>query len=259
MSKELKQFDDATSEPKIEKKYFQNLIVLGNAVPDEISGHRITVCTVAYSHECGLIRIYPVPPTAPMKRWNVVSLYLERNPQDNRSESWKIHDSKAKWDTLSDQITVEGKLPRKKRIELIESLKKNHSYGCIEDINDKKLSLGIISPQIIDHRFEERTNKTTTVQSKLIDTDLFMTINNYPIRPVISYRCPECRVTKQMHNQGVLEWGIYEWLRQYPKNKEQVWENLQLDNPEYDTTFLVGNMNRYRSSFLIISILRYKI
>jgi len=260
MSEGMKSFDDTEGKPETEKKYFKDLIVLGNAVPDEISDNRITVCTVAFSKEHGLIRIYPVPPNSPMNhRWNVVSLPLERNTRDSRDESWKIQGSKAEWETLSDKITLKGKLNRKEWIELIEYLKEHHSYGCIEDINDKKLSLGIIVPKIIGKKLEKRKNVDTAFQTTLVNDDLFMTINNYGVRPVISYSCPKCRTIKKQHNQGVLEWGVYESLRSEQIHPDQVWDNLHLDDSGYDKTFLVGNMNIHRSKFLIISIFRYKL
>ena len=259
MAEGLKAFDNTKTGSEIEKKYFKDLIVLGNAVPDEISDHRKTVCTVAFSEEHGLIRIYPVPPNAPMKRWNVVSLPLERNIKDSRQESWKIQRSNTEWNTLSDKIDVQRHLSRREWVALIKRLKKNHSYGCIEDINDKRLSLGIIIPKIIDKKLEKRKGVDPTVQTTLINDKLFMTIKNYAVRPVISYSCPNCRTQKHQHSQGVLEWGVYEWLRNNPNNKEQIWDNLHIDELGYDLVFLVGNMNLHRSSFMIISIFRYKI
>ena len=261
MSDGLKIFDDSKEKPEIEKKYFEDLIVLGNAVPDEISDSRKTVCTVAFSKEHGLIRIYPVPPSAPMNRWNVISLPLERNSRDSREESWKIQGSKTEWNTLSKKITVKRKLSRKEWIELITYLRENHSYGCIEDINDKKLSLGIITPQIISTELEKRKAVDSTVQSTLVNDDLFLTIQNYDVRPVITYSCPNCRTKKQQHRQGVLEWGVYEWLRRssVAEGQDEVWNNLHIGESGYDQTFLVGNMNLHRSKFLIISIFRYKL
>lgn len=261
MSDGLKEFDDTKIEDtEIEKKYFEDLIVLGNAVPDEISDNRITVCTVAFSKEYGLIRIYPVPPNSPMQnRWNVVSLPLERNKRDSRDESWKIQGSKAEWNTLSSKIKLKRKLSRREWVELIEYLKEHHSYSCIEDINDKKLSLGIIIPKIIDKKLEERKDVDTAFQTNLVHDNLFMTINNYGVRPVITYSCPKCRTKKQQHTQGVIEWGVYEALRKPQIHNEQVWHNLRIDDSGYDKTFLVGNMNLHRSKFLIISVFRYKL
>lgn len=138
MSDGLKQYDDRASKREVERKYFEDLVVLGNAVPDEISDNRKTVCTVAFSKEQGLIRIYPVPPNAPMKRWNVVSIPLERNAKDTRKESWKIQGSKTEWSTLSNKIKVKRKLSRKEWIDLIFRLKEDHGYGCIEDMKIKR-------------------------------------------------------------------------------------------------------------------------
>lgn len=64
-----------------------DIVILGNAVPDEISDNRKTVCTAGYSDELGLVRIYPVPPDAELIRWALVGIDLERNPKDNRKES----------------------------------------------------------------------------------------------------------------------------------------------------------------------------
>lgn len=258
MSDGLKQFDDIEHSEKVEKKYFEDLIVLGNAVPDEISDNRKTVCTVAYSKEHGLIRIYPVPPSSSMKRWNIISIPLERNKQDSRDESWKIQGSKDEWDILSEKIKVKRKLERKEWVALIEELKVNYGYNYIEDINDKKLSLGIIVPKIISKRLEKRKEIDTTIQTTLENRDPFLTINNYEVRPTITYQCPTCRTKKGHHVQGVLEWGVYEWIR-INKNMEQVWDNLHIGESGYDQCFLVGNMNHHRSRFLIISIFRYKV
>ena len=259
MSSGLKQYDDTESRQEIEKRDFEDLVVLGNAVPDEISDNRKTVCTVAFSKEHGMIRIYPVPPSSPMKRWNVIDIPLERNSRDSRKESWKIQGSRTEWNTLSNKIKVKRSLSRSEWVELVEYLKANCSYDCIEDMNDQKISLGIIIPKIIDKKFEERKNVDYTVQSTLVNDNLFMTIRNYGVRPVVSYSCPKCRTKKQHHKQGILEWGVYEWLRKNYDSKEQMWKNLHIDESGYDQSFLVGNMNLHRSRFMIISVFRYKL
>lgn len=87
-----------------EKITIDDCIVLGNAVPDEISDNRRTVCTAAYSERLGLIRIYPVPPNANMNRWEIVEIPLERNPKDNRRESWKIQGSHTEWSKIPNLI-----------------------------------------------------------------------------------------------------------------------------------------------------------
>jgi len=224
-----------------ERLTVDDLLVLGNAVPDLISDERITVCTAGYSPKLGLVRIYPVPPASQMMRWNVVEVPLERNPRDNRVESWKIQGSKSDWGQIA------------KRIKLRHIVKERS-----QKLNDQRVSLGFIKPKIISFQLETREDFEKAAQLTLESRDPFVTIKNYPLRPVIAYRCSNCK-SKGPHEQQVLEWGIYEWLRQHPDEPSKVWENLRMKESGYYRSFLVGNMALYRTSFAIISMFRHKL
>jgi len=241
-----------------ERCMIESLIVLGNAVPDIISDQRITVCTVGFSNDHGLVRIYPVPPVSHMKRWNIVEVPLDRNPQDTRFESWKIQESKGEWDKIGSKIKLKGIVANTDRRELVNKLHSAFGVPCVEELNERQLSLGMIRPQIIDFKLEERQDYDETAQTSLDKPAPFLTIKNYPLRPVVEYRCPNCK-TKNPHRQQVVEWGIFEWMRQNPDQAHKVWENLRLMDTDYERSFLVGNMALYRNSFMVISIFRFKI
>jgi hypothetical protein len=241
-----------------EKILVDDLVVLGNAVPDIISDQRITVCTVGFSPHFGLIRIYPVPAVSPMKRWNVVEVPLERNPVDNRFESWKIQGSKSEWDKLSSKIQLKGQLPKAEQRSLLDKLHSMFGGQCVEEFNDKKVSLGMIRPQVVSYALEKREDYEAIAQTQLGWVTPFLTIKNYPLKPVIEYRCPNCK-TKNPHKQQVVEWGVFEWMRRNPSAPEKVWENLHLTDAGRDRSFLVGNMTLHRNSFMVISIFRPKL
>ena len=241
-----------------ERTVADDLIVLGNAVPDVISDERITVCTAGYSKELGLVRIYPVPPISHMKRWNIVRVPLERNPKDTRSESWKIQGSKSEWDQISRNIELKGSVEETKKIPLLEDLSSRFGVDCVEQLNEKLVSLGLVEPRIISYQLEAREDLEKSTQLSLDSEEPFLTIKNYPQRPVISYRCQNCK-TKGPHSQQVLEWGIYEWLRRHPKETQKVWENLHMKESGYYRSFLVGNLALFRTSFVIISMFRKKL
>ena len=95
-----------------------DLVVLGEAVPDELKDGRKVVCTACYSHKYGLIRIYPIPPKIRMRRWDLMNILLEKNPQDTRVESWKVQGSKSEWDKLEQNISSRGNLKRQEWIKL---------------------------------------------------------------------------------------------------------------------------------------------
>jgi len=240
-----------------EQCVIDNLTVLGNAVPDSISDQRITVCTVGFSPSHGLVRIYPVPPVSHMKRWNIVEVPLDRNPQDTRFESWKIQGSKTEWDKIARKITLKGRVSDNDKSTLVDKLHSMFGAGCVEDFNDKQVSLGMIRPQIENYRMEKRDDYESTAQTQLGRVSPFLTIKNYPLRPVIQYRCPNCR-TVNAHKQQIVEWGVFEWMRQHPNEADKVWENLRLGESGYNRSFLVGNMALHRNSFMIISVFRFK-
>ena len=243
-----------------EKTTIDDFLVLGNAVPDELKDGRKTVCVAGFSKKHGLIRIYPVPPRAPMKRWNILEVPVERNSEDTREESWKIQGSKSEWDILPEKIKLKDHVGnRDEQISILdELLSSEFSYTCSEEINDRKASLGIVKPEILKCYFGEREKYDPTIQVTLSSNDPFKTIRAYPEQPRIVYRCSNCK-TKNPHDQQVLEWGVYEWMRQNPEKQNDVWENLHITDKEYDKTFLVGNQARHRNAFMIISIFRHKI
>ncbi|MDA7940974.1 MAG: hypothetical protein MPJ06_01280 [Nitrosopumilus sp.] len=247
------QVDDAA----VEAEHFDNLVVLGNSAPDEISGGRKTVCTVVYSEERGLMRVYPVPTRTRISRWDVISAPLERNPMDDREESWKIQGSKSEWNTLHRNIKHVGRLRRNDRIDLLGRLEDGFGHRCIEDMNDGKLSLGIIRPTILGWYFVDKDNDPT-IQSTLTSESLFKTYQNYPQRPMVEYRCPECRTKQNFHKHVLREWGVFEYMRKFPGKLERLWDNLRIDDPEYEKMFLVGNMHRHRRNFMVVSMFRFK-
>lgn len=244
-----------------ERITISDFIVLGNAVPDELKDGRKTICVAGFSKGLGLVRIYPVPPKAPVKRWNILEVPVERNSQDTREESWKIQGSKSEWNILADRLILKDRLKdRSNQIKLVKDLKSSkYAYPCVERINETKKSIGIIDPKILKCYFEVREKYDPSVQKTLTSDDPFRTIRSYPEIPKIVYTCaPKCE-SKNPHDQQVLEWGIYEWIRQNPEERDKVWENLHIVDEEYERTFLVGNQARYRSSFVIISIFRHKL
>lgn len=242
---------------KPEKIIIDDLIILGRAVPAEIKNGRRTVCTAGYSPTHGFIRIYPTKWDSPLRRWNVIRVSVERprRPRFNgRSESWKIVGAKREWSRLSDKIEVVSRYPRRDQPELIGGIIDN----CVNYIYDSGRSLGIIRPKILDYYFEEQEDFTGFVQKTLDGRFRVQVKDEYPIEPRIKYTCSGCSVKRGFHDQQLLEWGVYQWVRKHPDNMEQVWENLGFLDPEYEKLFFVGNLAQYPTAFVIISVLRFK-
>jgi len=236
---------------KAEQRIIDDLIVLGRGCPERIRDGRVTVCTAGYSPTLGFVRIYPTRIDMPLKRWSIIKVPVERNPKDTRRESWKIQGSKSEWNILHEKMEVVGELPRKERLKLIANLVDD----CVNVLNVEKRSLGIVKPIIEKYYFSQQEDYDSLTQMTLLGRRMPKVKDQYPLVPRIRYRCSRCKATYP-HDQQVLEWGFYEWLRKHPENPDQVWINAKLNSPNHNIYFLVGNLFRYRTRFVIISIIR---
>lgn len=236
-------------------EYIDDLIVLGMAVPEEIRDGRRTVCLGGYSPSRGFIRVYPCRPDMGLHRWNIIKVQVERNPRDTRHESWKFVDSNPQWETLNDKVEILRTLPASERYPLLKGL----AAPCVRSINDERNSLGIVLASNV-HRayFGQNPQYGKPHQPALIERpgeQYVRTKDTYPIEPRLCYSCDECR---NQHDQKVLEWGAFEWMRKNPGNVEQYWENARLFSTEHDLFILVGNQANQRTSFLVINIIPVK-
>jgi len=228
-----------------------DLVILGRSSPDRLSDNRVSVCAAGYSRTVGLVRLYPTRMDSPLKVWNIVTVPVERNPQDSRAESWKIHGSKSEWEHLSDKIEVVGELRGKDRLPLLNPIVSK----CVKDLEEQGRSLGIVMPSSRKCYFKLRDDYDPAIQMTLFGGSSISDKHGYRLQPRVTYRCQECRLA-QGHDQQILEWGVYEWMRKNPEKEEQVWENLFCKEKQQEILFLVGSQARRPSSFMVISILR---
>jgi len=234
------------------RELINDLIVLGRACPEPIKDGRITVCLGGYSPRLGFVRIYPTRTDMPWHRWDIVKVEVEKDDRDTRNESWKIAGSRTQWDTLCERVEVVGHWSRSRWRNLAGNL----VDGCVQDINEARRSLGIVKPYIHKRYFARNPLYGRMFQQVLPGFGESTKVKrDFPFEPRVTYRCSNCR-SKNPHDQQVLEWGFFEWIRKNPDNIEQVWENALLDSPDHEISFFVGNQSRHRTSFMVISILR---
>ena len=234
-----------------------DVIILGRGVPERISDGRVTVCVAGYSREIGFVRLYPTRIDSPLKNWNIVSVEVERNPKDSRLESWKFPDSRVGYEHINDHMEVRGDLPKESRMGLVEQL----CSTCVSDINDKHSSLGIVKPAILRPYLatNQMNRQSFTPLFDFIEHSDISTKRDYPLEPRIEYRCGENCKSRQRHDQQLLDWGCYQWMKKHPGNEQQIWRNLHFGEHDYLHYFLVGNQANQRTSYMVINVLRQKL
>ncbi len=233
-----------------------DLVVLGRACPEPLKDGRVTVCLAGWSSEVGFVRLYPTRHNMPLKRWNIVSIEVERNERDTRAESWKIVGSKNEWETLASKVEVVGRLnSAEERRNFIGNL----TDTCVNVINEQRRSLGIIKPTILKTYLRDNPKYGELFQQALPGFTEHGSVEvkrDSPVEPRVTYRCQECQTAQKQHDQQILEWGFYEWFRKNPDNPEQVFENAHMNHEGTDIYLLVGNQAAHRNSFMTISVLR---
>jgi len=199
-------------------------IVLGSSYIYKSKKYGDVRCTAGYSPTMGFIRIYPVDGKSHLfKMWNTLRFNAEKpnHSKDWRHESWKI--------TNGYPISLVKQLTKKEKIKLMNSFKPS----CPHIFNKKKISIGIVKPKILKY--------------KVIDG-----------KPRVIFRClPRCS-SKNIHKVQILDWGAYEWIRKNPDEPDKIFENYHFGEDDWEHYFLMGNGVYQPSSFMVISVIRYK-
>lgn len=233
-----------------------DVIILGRGVPEQITDGRITVCVAGYSEQIGFVRLYPTRIDSPLNVWNIVSVEVERNPKDSRAESWKFPDSRSGWENINEHMEIKGELPRAERMNLSDALRTD----CIADLNEHRLSLGIIRPNIRRVYLDKNEMHSRAYQPLFenIEHADIMTKRSHPLEPRLEYTCgPGCK-NKTAHDQQLLDWGCYQWMIHHQGREQEIWRNLHIREDGWLHYFLVGNQANQRTSFMVINILRQK-
>jgi hypothetical protein len=234
-----------------EVETIDDLIVLGRAAPEPIDDGRHTVCLGGYSKTHGYIRIYPTQRRMhECRRWNVVSVPVEKSEEDTREESYKIEGSKQDWDELHKKIEKVGRLDKHERIRLIHNL----ASDCRASLNEEQRSLGMVEVADIKDAYLEPTDGNTTQLD--LSWNKLKGKNEYENKLYINYRCQGCE-QKTPHDQHTIEWGVYRnWDKH--ENKEMVKDALKLNEDGYKHYFFIGNLNNRRTAYVIISVIYFK-
>lgn len=236
------------------KTKINDLVVLGMAIPQHLKDGRTTVCLGGYSREHGFIRVYPTKPDMGLSRWDVIEVEVEKNSSDTRQESWKIVGSRDNWEDLGRSIRKVGRV---KDVSERWNLVTENTAECVSSLNEKHQSLGFIKPQVIHKMyFGKNQQYGQPVQLALFSSHAkkwAAVKHDYPVLPRLKYSCEHCRTQQGFHDQSVLEWGFYEWMRKNPNNIEQVWENARFLSEDHEIYLFVGNQQNKRNSYLVIN------
>jgi hypothetical protein len=218
-----------------------DFICLGRTVPEESKKYGAKVCMAGISQELGsLMRVYPLPVVNPIKARHECRLELERNHQDSRRESWKLRDRFESVLSVSDRPTLTN--------DRIAAVLKPHLARSIDELNDRRLSLGVLEMcGGAAGFFRERSGVNHPDQGTLFDVaDECFGAGAIDLAPYIGFWDAD----GNRHDLQIREWGCYEWIRNHRPEASKLWDNLRIGDGT--TWAVVGNQANRRTSWLII-------
>ena len=238
----------------------EDFVVLGRTVPEDSRKYGQKVCMAGYSAENNqFLRVYPllVPicgdaDSNGFRARHKYCVELQRNPQDSRTESWRVADEKAPTST-----------PWRQAVEVTKTAVlgwlEKRAVPSVRTLNECKMSIGVLrvsaggwngvmipraSPEdseSVRHLFEDLDDQAHyTGQERLI--------SKVKHAPYIHFSDAEGE-----HKLQIREWGAYMLLAkdEYADKPEALW-----GAPGYRSTkdlyLVVGNMMNHRKNWLVI-------
>lgn len=223
-------------------------VVLAKSIPEYSKRDQtLFTCSLGYSPELGLIRVYPLPIIA-MNKWDVYEIQVERNKYDTRNESWKLssYSRKENWVGLAEDAKF---LYKANKGSIINSI----SYYCkesLKDLNENKYSIGLI--KIKNYRIYWDTN------GRYIDNKQLGIFEDVEIEDFTKYtkdtKDKEARIYFKdrlgEHDLQYNEWQVYEYQRKF-KATEGAFRFMKDQN-----MLLVGNMHNHRNVWIGLSLFK---
>lgn len=240
-----------------------DFVMLGKTVPEEDSQGRTTVCSAGFSPQLrSLLRLYPLSRYEAPGRWTMSTVRLERNPKDNRPESWKLagerdrahHDyiNRVAFDAIGPALAP-SRRPELLRPFIVEWPARNEIF----DQYGRHISLAIVQPRELALEFEYNPESPDSPQMALFDMgDQRSGAKRFPWIPRLRFDDSQGRQPPMLR-----DWGVYERMRKatdfalWPEaaRRSHLVEALHLDRT---CSLLIGNFNRHRTEWLVISVLR---
>lgn len=226
-----------------------DFVMLGKTVPEANADGRHFVCTAGYSLELKQpIRIYPMARRQCPPRWSISRIPVERNHKDTRRESWKIRGDRrpGSHDLINTVIEpVANKISPALQREIVKDMR----ASSLKSANDRRASLCVVFPDDIPRIDLEQGERAEMAPTP----DMFGEVAGLPVAERFRWH-PRLRFGDGAgkHDLMLRDWGCYELMRKHGDEMAlSLGEALGLVTAP---PLLCGNLNRFRNSWLVISV-----
>jgi hypothetical protein len=251
--------------PIIKKK----ILVTVKAYPNPSRKYGETTCCAGVDlSDFQLIRLYPIPfrdldNNQKFKKYSVINVECSRPKNDSRPESFHVN---------SDSIEVIEFLDTekgtwKKRKDIVLKVPAKSLCQINKEAKNTNLSLGLIKPEDVTFEWAKQSLSDVKIREACYaQLSLFNKqkepIEKIPLDFYYKFRCSgvsDC----PSHKLSIIDWELRqsyrEWRRRYSNEQmlldmiEKKWLDIS-NTTKKDVYFYVGNMNRFRTTFMILGV-----
>lgn len=254
----------------MEEKEKKRVLITVKAYPNPSREHGETVCCAGIDlGNSQLIRLYPIPfrdldNNQRFKKYSIIEVSCFRSSEDKRPESFRVNCDTIKviksFDTTKDKTW-------QRRKDIVLKIPAKSMCQVLKDAKDNDLSLAIIKPENITfERMKRRLSDPKKRAAYYTQLSLLRgTKSVIEEIPYLFYYRFKCVGTDNCpgHKLSIIDWEIYQayrdWRRKYPQEDvllgkiKQRWLDMS-DTSKKDVRFYVGNMKRFRDTFMVLGV-----
>lgn len=246
----------------------KQILITVKAYPNPSKKYSETVCCAGVDLSNNqLIRLYPIPyrdldNEKKFKKYSVIEVDCWKAKDDKRPESFKVDPDSIK---IIKHLDTKKKWQKRKDVVLHTHIKS--MCQIYKDAKEEDLSLGIIKP--IKISFDWKKQSPSNAQAREACYAQLSFFNKYkdaieeiPYSFYYTFYCAEDKNCPG-HKLLIIDWEIGQayrsWRAQYKDEKillnkiKQQWENIADENAK-DVYLFVGNMQRFRQTFMILGV-----
>ncbi|MEN6306348.1 MAG: hypothetical protein ABFD91_01225 [Anaerohalosphaeraceae bacterium] len=245
----------------------KTVLITVKAYPNPSKKYTETVCCAGVDiNQNTWIRLYPIPfrdldSSKQFSKYNIIEVRCHKSPDDHRIESHKVD---------SDSIKIIKYLDTKDRWgarkNIILPLASTSFCKILADTQNNR-SLGIFKPTQVEMIWEKAPIKDKEKRDACYAQLSFFdkqkdAIEQIPYNFYYQFKCdnlPNCPGHKLMIVDWELGQAFRNWRTEYKPESilfDKIKEKwlFELCGPTKDTYFYVGNVNRFRNTFLILGV-----
>jgi hypothetical protein len=213
--------------------------LLTKTIPEWNNKHkRLYTCTIGYSHELGLIRLYPMP----INGGNSGYLYVcevRKRKTDSRKESYEL-------------IGDMHELRPFKKDNLNKILIENYVEPSIDSLNSDRKSIGILKLDNCNAQWQTEERFLLNGQVGMFEDVQLADFTNYTKESHSKSARMIFKDADGLHNLQYNAWDVYEYARKFGHDKDAF---RFVKNASH---LIVGNMLSHRNKWLALKAFRVK-